>query len=344
MAALSTRDLGRRVGVSAQAISKYERGLDKPSSGVLIRLAKALGVHIEFFFRPTRIQDFTLAYRKRAALPKKATDAILARVREWLERYLETETLATKHSQVFSWPRGFPYRVDSVAQVEQAAMILRGRWHMGLAPVENLVELLEDRGVKVGLIEADTHFDACAFWVKVNNGIPVIVIRAGQPGDRQRLDLAHELGHLFLHPSRGVDHEKVAFRFGAAFLVPEPVVREELGDRRRLLNTYELHLLKHKYGLSMQAWIYRAKDLAILSDLEAGRLFREFRIRHWNTLEPGDQYPPEQPERFARLIMKILAENIVSESRAAELLGKSIAEFSREVQQKHGAIPVTMRS
>ncbi len=48
---LSLRALAEEVGVSAQAISKYERDQDVPSSGVLLRLARALGVRVEFFFR-----------------------------------------------------------------------------------------------------------------------------------------------------------------------------------------------------------------------------------------------------------------------------------------------------
>lgn len=45
---LSTRGLAERVGVSAQAISKYERGLMVPTSGVLIKIAEALGSTEEY--------------------------------------------------------------------------------------------------------------------------------------------------------------------------------------------------------------------------------------------------------------------------------------------------------
>ena len=51
-AGLSQRDLAEMVGLSARAISKYERGMDTPSSADWIRLAKALGVHVEYFLRP----------------------------------------------------------------------------------------------------------------------------------------------------------------------------------------------------------------------------------------------------------------------------------------------------
>ncbi|MDE6560107.1 MAG: helix-turn-helix transcriptional regulator, partial [Muribaculaceae bacterium] len=38
--------------VTRQAINKYEKGLMKPDSRVLIALAGALGVKIDYFYRP----------------------------------------------------------------------------------------------------------------------------------------------------------------------------------------------------------------------------------------------------------------------------------------------------
>ena len=61
---LSLRDLQDRVGVSATALSKYERGLMKPGSDVLLRLAKALDVNVGYFFRPAIVKEIEPAYRK----------------------------------------------------------------------------------------------------------------------------------------------------------------------------------------------------------------------------------------------------------------------------------------
>jgi len=66
---MSQRELAKRVEVSAQAISKYEREINAPSSGVLLRLSKALGVGVEFFVRPKSVVAITPDYRKRRALP-----------------------------------------------------------------------------------------------------------------------------------------------------------------------------------------------------------------------------------------------------------------------------------
>ena len=40
--------------VTRQVINKYEKGLMMPDSRVLIALAAALGVKIDYFFRPSR--------------------------------------------------------------------------------------------------------------------------------------------------------------------------------------------------------------------------------------------------------------------------------------------------
>ncbi len=340
-AGMSQRDLASRAGVSAQAVSKYERNLDIPSSGVLLRLSEALGVKIDYFFRQHTVKLIAPAYRKRAALPRKEEKAILNRIQEWLERYLEAEDLfPEEYSQSFALPNEISQDVAVPEDAERIATELRSAWGLGLDPIGNLTELLEDKGIKVGLVDATEDFDACAFVTE--EGSPVIVVKNCLPGDRQRFNLAHELGHIVLRSADEEFAEKAAHRFAGAFLVPEPVAYKELGKKRNELNLYELHLLKHKYGLSMQGWICRARDLGIISEKLFERLFRAFRKHGWHRKEPGDEMPPEEPKRMERIVMRALAENIISEGRAAELLGKPMAEFFKEVAERHDGFPVDL--
>lgn len=44
-----------------------------------------------------------------------------------------------------------------------------------------------------------------------------------------------------------------------------------------------------------------------------------------------------------RLVMRALAEDLISESRAAELFAKSLAKFWREVAERHGGFPADPR-
>jgi Zn-dependent peptidase ImmA (M78 family)/DNA-binding XRE family transcriptional regulator len=330
VAGLSLRDLADQVGVSAMAISKYERDLDVPSSGVLLRLARGLGVKTEYFFRARSIDLTVPTYRKRCSLRCQQEQAVMGQVQEWLERYFEVENLLSLEPLANLSELVGRYPVNSMDDVERAAEDLRDDWNLGTDPIENLMDLLEDRGVKVGLVEAEDEFDACTFWV--GEEAAIIAVKRGVPGDRQRFNLAHELGHIVLSPGEGLDAEKAAHRFAGAFLVPAAVVRQELGQQRRNLGLAELLLLKRKYGLSAQAWVYRARDLGIVTPAAATALFRNFGRMGWRRQEPGAPVPEEAPMRMERLVLRGLAEDLISEARAAELLGRPVQRFLEGVE------------
>ncbi|WP_322793287.1 XRE family transcriptional regulator [Bellilinea sp.] len=327
---MSLRSLAQKAEISAMAISKYERDLDTPSSGVLLRLAEALDVSVDFLLRPNTVSVHLQAYRKHAALGVKEQEAIQMRIQEWLERYLEIESLFPDEKRSVNLPS---YSIQTIEQVEDAALKLRENWNLGLDPIENLTQVLEDQGIKVGLVSGFEHFDSCTFMA---DGIPVIVSKAELPGDRQRFNLGHEVGHLILDLKEGIDPEPACHRFVGAFLVPTQVARFELGSRRTTLDMNELYLLKHKYGMSMQAWIFRAKDLGIISENAATRLFHRFRANGWHRQEPGEALPNEKPYRMERLIYRALAEDLISRSRAQELLGGPLQlHWMSEALQHH---------
>lgn len=336
-AGLSLRALAQSVEVSHMAISKYEQGLMVPGSAMLVKMAKVLNVKPDYFFRSSRIMLSSPSYRKRQSLSAKRQHMIMGEIQDWLERYVEIETLLFDQPPGFEMPNNFPMKISSIQEAESVAQALRWEWDLGEGPIENLSEALEEHNFRVGLVEGDDRFDALTLWS--DHEWPVIAIKRGLPGDRHRLNLAHELGHNLMECEEGVDSEKAAYRFAGALLVPAKAAKWELGPQRRHLNYVELHSLKHKYGMSMAAWIFRAKDLNIISEYVAARHFQDFRQRGWYHQEPGHQLPTEEPERMKRLVMQALAENHISRSRAGELLGEPLAKFWEEEAAKHGGFP-----
>ena len=334
-AGLSLRQLAEKTDnyISAQVIHKYEAGKSNPGSDVLIKLAKALDVKVEYFFRPDSVQ-VTLgepAYRKRLAASSKNLQAMRAKARDWVEKYLEVESLFPDNRfPKIKLPHDKDLIIEGMDDVENLANSLRKLWSLGVDPIENLTETLEDQGVKIVILEGEKEFDGLSCWA--NEKIPVILIKGGLPGDRQRSNLAHELGHLIMKVSPEINEEKAAYRFSGAFLVPAQMVYQELGKQRNKIDIGELHMLKKKYGMSMQQWIYRAKDLSIISESQASELFRLFRARGWNRIEPGDQVSHEEPGRFKRLLLQAVTERLVSPVRAAEILGKPFEEFRKSLQ------------
>ncbi len=320
---LTQEELASQAGVTKQAISKYELGKDMPGSGVLYRISQALGVSEAFFFRKSIDMPLTKpCYRKEHGLNSRSGKQVDAKVQDWLERYLETEVIFEGMTiSHFDIPKGFPGVVSKLEDVEQVAEDLRKRWKIGFDAIDSVTELFEDRGIKVGSADEELGFEALTFQAGRDY---VIVVSSLVDGDRQRFSLAHELGHILLNCQKGVNVEKAADRFAAAFLVPREAAIRELGMKRGHLDLNEIHLLKHKYGLSMQGWIRRSRDLGIISQKLAKVLIKKFETNDWIINEPGDKFPKEYPKRMERLVYRAFAEEVISESKARELLLKPI--------------------
>jgi Zn-dependent peptidase ImmA (M78 family)/DNA-binding XRE family transcriptional regulator len=334
-AGLSLQKLSEFMGgkISKQAINKYEKGLALPDSKNLIALAEALNVRVDYFFRPVR-QSVELSepvYRKKSNLPQKKLDYIRHRTREMVERYLEIENQFEPDRFVkFKLPDNKLRQVNNAEDIEKLAESVRKEWDLGFDSIPNLIEMLEDRNVIVIEIEADVEFDGLSCWA--NNEIPVIVIRKTDVGDRQRSNIAHELGHLLMITGNNIDEEKAAKRFSAAFLVPRESVYIELGHKKSTLTLRELERLKIKYGMSMQQWIYRAKDLGIITESYAKKLFMMFRKKGWAKEEPGLKVQAERPQRMKQLCLELLEQDMSSEAKIAELLETDISTLRKELR------------
>lgn len=328
-AGLSMQALGEQVGVSATMIKKYEHNESMPSSGVLIKLAKSLGVRSEYFFRPVHIELKGVEYRKRASASASLLKIIEADVLDQAERWQELANLWPEFPvPAFSVPDGLPGQVGALSEIDAFADAVRAAWKLGQNPIPDLIDELEARGVLVIVTNVDekAKFDGLQAEVA---GKPVIVVSANWPGDRQRFTLAHELGHLLLHErlAEGLDEEKACNRFASAFLLPASAIRQALGSKRHSLEARELLFLKMEWGISMQACLYRALDLEIINPGLQRNMAINFSRRGWRTREPGNPCPMECTVLFQQLVYRALGEGIIGESKAAELLGMSLMKF-----------------
>jgi Zn-dependent peptidase ImmA (M78 family)/DNA-binding XRE family transcriptional regulator len=328
-AGFSLRALAEQAEVSAMAISKYERDEMTPGSDVLLRLSKALGVRVEYFFRQVTVQLEGVEFRKRASLTKADERRILADVQDRLERWQALDEIFPPSEEMrFAIPASIPEKVNSGNDIEQAALAVRGAWELGHNPIPELVDTLEEHGIRVIVTPyiGEESFDGLAGRA---GDMPVIAVGSQWPGDRQRFTLAHELGHLILHGrlADGVDEEKACHHFAGAFLAPRDVVIESLGRKRRWIEPRELMLLKQEFGLSMAAWTFRALELGVLDKTTHGKYWGYLRKHGWDKNEPGPRYRSEISRLFEKRVYHALAEDWLGESRAAELLGMPLVEL-----------------
>jgi Zn-dependent peptidase ImmA (M78 family) len=150
-----------------------------------------------------------------------------------------------------------------------------------------------------------------------------VAIASDRPNDRIRFTLLHELAHVLgrRRGQRAPGHnEKACHAFASEFLLPEEVLRGELSDRvRRSIAIPELLQLKEKFGISMQAILFRANAAGLLADSGYRAMLREFGARGWRKDEPGSMPGIEKPLRFERMLFRAVAEDAISMSKAASL-------------------------
>ncbi len=311
--------------VTKQALSKYEQGTARPSPVVLNKLAEALDVKAAYLWSEPGIEVEFVAYRKTSALPKGEQLRVQALVTEGLERRVRLQDLLGQTDDVSLPVRSF--KIREADDAEEAAEKLRAEWQLGLDPIGNLTDVLEHHFVHVLEIEAPDKFDgisAVAYDSQRRARAAAVVSRKGVPGGRQRLNLGHELGHLALDMPDDLDHERAAFRFGAAFLAPADVFRREVGHRRTYIQPEELLRLKRRFGLSLQALLFRLKDLGIITDSYYRQWCIDINRLGWRKQEPME-LPAEQPQWMRQSALRALAEGLIGKEEAESMVGERLA-------------------
>ena len=223
---------------------------------------------------------------------------------------------------------GRPYRITAVEDVERAATSVRTAWNLGGGPITDMTELLEERGIKVFKWSLPGSVDGLSCRVRRVRGddVPVVVCSIGKSFERQRFTIAHELGHLVLDIPSTVPEERACQRFAGAFLAPGNELIREVGRRRFNFGYDELIEIKHIFGISAAALVMRIRDLGIITEATVRDIFGGIGSS-WRTEEPCPLERTESPTRFRRLCLRALAENEISESKAAELLRLRVSEI-----------------
>ena len=286
---MTQADLARAAKVSPSKVSKYEAGALQVSARDASVLADVLEYPLDFFqdrFARAAETSHIFHHRKKARLTMSKTREIHARAdacRLHIARVLTDIDVDTT---------GFTSMdVDAFdGDVERIATLVRASWRVAPGPIPNLVEAVERAGAVVVAADFGTR-DLDAVSQYDPHLPPVIFLNRAMPADRQRLTLAHEVGHLIMHRIPvSPDPEKEANQFAGAFLLPEREFRAEVGSR---VDLKKLLAMKPRWKVSVQAMVVRAKTLGMISDRQYRSLFMRMGAMGWRTNEPL----PLQPER-----------------------------------------------
>lgn len=300
MLGFTQAQLAEAAGLPQSWISQVETAARDATPDGLRAIAKATDTPLRFFeVAPTTVPLDSLRFRKSASASKMTTRRVHA---FFAESYRVAESLLT--TERFPLPALPRVTAEMLVQddIEQAASETREALRVAPdKPIPHLTRALERAGVPVApIVFTDDPDGAPAngghFGVSFWGGIDAAALVGhfpGQHGDRARLTLGHEIGHLVLHTyrPRAEDPELEATRFAGALLLPRRRAEQHITERTTLA---EYARLKATWGISMQALIMRGHALGLVSDTRLRSLFVQLSAKGWRKNEPvevGHEHP-----------------------------------------------------
>jgi len=295
------RQLAESIGKSPAAVTQFELGQASPTGETLARCAQTLSFPVNFFeagraqlsldtgsvhFRSLRA---TRAYQRQQAV---GYVALLWEVVESIERFVELP--------IVDLPLSGAMQSRSPAQ---AAHELRELWGLAPGPLPHLVRHAEARGIIVSVLPRTLASESASATPEHTSGIGNVdafsaslplrpfVGLAGAKGGllRRRFNIAHELGHLVMHPEAipgDQHHEREAHLFAAELLMPEEVITDELPPRPELTSLVQL---QKRWGSSVSALCFRGRILGKYTEEQQRRMMITLNQLGWRTNEPEDE-------------------------------------------------------
>lgn len=343
---LTQQDLADAAGISRVAYRNLEKGNAEPRSSTLQALAKALNASVMDLMTP-QPELKSLRYRANKEMTEQERaqgQQVVARTGNWLFDFNELEDVLGR-KKVSRLKRASKRTKPETAAAELRKELLGQNSTCDCVP--DICELLENAGIKIFLSDFKV---SKLFGLSIGeaDGGPAMAINAGSkiPVERQIFSIAHELGHLVLHQDTyGKDsdelsdnQEREADAFAAAFLMPQEQFINEWNENRGLHWVDAVLKTKRHFKVSYQAVIHQLIDLGKAEDkiaygkFRAGYEERYGKKLHWKEEpRPLDSFDLIE-DRFATLVRDALDQELITISRAAEILGTRIEEIRERLK------------
>lgn len=273
---LSQADAASRVSIARTTLIAIEQGQRKLRIEELQKLAAIYNTSVNAILRRESIHvDLVPQFRKQLDTNDELLTSSIKLLANLVKAEVELENiLGIEHIQ--NYPPERPLLPGDIKlQAENNAIELRHRLGLGLAPIRDLMALLEfELGIRVyvrplhasvsGLFAFDKEVGAC------------MLLNANHTRERRNQSGAHELGHfistrrvaevLFTNEISTTKSERYANAFAHAFLTPARTVLQKfnqisMGSSK--LTRRHVILLSHMFNVSREAIVRRLEDLKV---------------------------------------------------------------------------------
>lgn len=337
--AKSMEDLASDIGVTRQSISKYERGIVRPSPEMLQAISYSLGFPTEFFYKSEaeiNAGSSPLFFRSKSNIAKKVKIACKYQIK-WTD---EIKKQLEKYVDFIEWDLPTidkDYEDLSFEDIEEIALTIRKDWDIDDDPINDLIGLLENKGVIVTQFATNSFctfkgIDAFSCW---KDGTPYILYHSiPKSAVRTRFSILHELGHLIMHSSIAEDDsvkkeivdlaDMQADRFAAAFLLPATSFPKDI----RSTSLISLEAVKKKWGCAMSTIIRRCETLELLTENQINYLKRQMTTKKYWYKEPLDDILTiAEPEMIRDAVYLLIDNKIITKTAFINASGLSIDDL-----------------
>ena len=303
-------ELADETGISKQSLSLYANGGNVPPFDNVIKIARVLEFPTDFFMSEDlcTVSTGNTYFRSQASATKKSRNAqkikleYVSKMYEVILNYMNVPELNLPDTTGINIPDDIA-DVDSeqaIKEIEKLSKLVREYWNLGNGPIENLQYVLQSNGIIVtGFRDVDIGIDAFSQQITIDGKmVYIIALSIGtKPIERLRFEMAHELGHILMH-TWGEDNEEIskdefnvrekqANMFASALLLPKETFSKSISAYPTNIDYYLA--LKKKWKVSMQAMMYRTRQLDIISANQFQYMMRIMSKNRYRTHEPGDK-------------------------------------------------------
>lgn len=318
----SQEELAELLGISQGTLSKVENGNLDPQEYLEI-ISNTLDFPIGFFLREGRqFKANAHFYRKKIRIPKKEiskAEALMNILKFNVEKLLKSVEVPAENLP--KWD------VSKNGSPSLYANYLREFWRMPKGRVDNLTKIIENNGIIVIHVDfGSSQLDGLSLYTDDNQAI--IFLNKNMSGDRIRLTLAHEVGHLGMHFAQVLeldrDVEAEAFEFASELLVPSDEILPHLAS----INLTKLADLKRYWKVSMGSLVVKANRLNLIKDNSYRYLWTQFRKNGYHIQEPPElNVPVEKPTLVREILDAFINDLDYSKSDLSELLNLNLTDF-----------------
>jgi Zn-dependent peptidase ImmA (M78 family)/DNA-binding XRE family transcriptional regulator len=331
---LTQTALASMLGVSRVRISQYEKGQHSPQPATLEQLADKLNKPISYFLEPSILHSTSPTFFRRLSAATKMERESAKKKLEWLNRivvYIE---------RFVDFPELNIPEIDSKGaefldfdDIENIANQCREHNRLSNTPILNIVEFLESNGLIISRWETETNaLDGFSRFFQENNRFYIVMSDNKQCAVRSRFDGCHEYGHFVLHQNNNISIDNIklieeqANHFAGAFLLPADAFAKDIERTGTKLDSF--WSLKHKWKVSIGTMIMRCRQLDMISEQQASRLWILYSKRGWRKKEPLDDRIPIEEPSFLKESLKLIIDNgLRTKAQLLEETGSSTFDF-----------------